>query len=157
MIGLDEDGNPNPDLTPNTWEPLSVESTMLVSDIWEAVKRAIAEGRVDAPSDPTLQTVLALPLDAILGTDENPGLLTAGLLKQLGDPFLKGFEPFIGFSQLNVSQYQLIIDVLGATVDILDHLVPVTFNLSDHVVMPIQFQGAQMPLVGNYGNSCHGY
>ena len=151
VIGLDENGNPNPNITPNTWEPLTVESTMLVSGIWEAAKRAIAEGRVDAPSDPILQTALSLPLEAILGADGNPGILTAGLLKQAIDPFLKGLQPFTGFSQLNVSQYQLIVDALGATVDILDHLVPVTFDPSDHVVMPIQFQGAQMPLVGNYG------
>ena len=151
VIGLDENGNPNPNITPNTWEPLTVESTMLVSGIWEAAKRAIAEGRVDVPSDPILQTALSLPLAAILGADGNPSILTAGLLKQAIDPFLKGLQPFTGFSQLNVSQYQLIVDALGATVDILDHLVPVTFDPSDHVVMPIQFQGAQMPLVGNYG------
>ena len=154
VIGLNEDGTlyqGEPFLErPNTWMPLTVESTMLVSNIWAAVQRAVAEGRLDAPSDPILQAALALPLDAILGTDETPGLLTAGMIKQFADPFLKGLEPFIGFSELNINQYQLIIDALGATVNIIDHLVPVTFSPSDHVVMPIQ--GAQMPLmVGDYG------
>ena len=150
MIGLDADGNPNANIAPNTWMPLTVESTMLVSNIWEAVQEAAAEGRLDAPSDPILQAALALSLDAILGTDETPGLLTAGLLKQFADPFLKGLEPFTGFGGLDISQYQLIIDALGATVDIIDHLVPVTFSASDYVTMPIQ--GAGMPLlIGDYG------
>ena len=44
----------------------------------------------------------------------------------------------------------MIVDALGATVDIVDQLVPVTFNPSAHVVMPIQ--GPKMPLiVGDYG------
>ena len=154
LIGLNEDGTPyqgEPLLErPNTWMPLTVESTMLVSNIWEAVQRAVAEGRLDAPSDPILQAALALSLDAILGTDETPGLLTAGMIKQFADPFLKGLEPYIGFSKLNISQYQLILNALGATVDIIDHLVPVTFSPDGHVVMSIQ--GAQMPLmVGDYG------
>ena len=154
MIGLNEDGTPylgeSSTYQPNTWMPLTVESTALVSNIWAAVQRAVAEGRLDAPSDPILQAALALPLDAILGTDETPGLLTAGMIKQFADPFLKGLEPFIGFSELNINQYQLILDTLDVTEDIIDHLVPVTFNPSGHVVMPIQ--GAQMPLmVGDYG------
>ena len=154
MIGLNEDGTPyqgEPLLErPNTWMPLTVDSTMLVSNIWAAVQKAVAEGRLDAPSDPILQAALALSLDDILGTDETSGLLTPGTIKQFADPFLKGLEPFIGFSELNINQYQLIVETLGATVDIIDHLVPVTFSPSDHVVMPIQ--GVQMPLmVGDYG------
>ena len=37
MIGLDENGNLDPNITPNTWEPLTVESTMLASRIWNAL------------------------------------------------------------------------------------------------------------------------
>ncbi|MCG9130453.1 hypothetical protein J5I95_02125 [Candidatus Poribacteria bacterium] len=148
LIALNEDGTPylgDPSIQkPNTWMPLTVDSTMLVSNIWDAVRGAIAEGRLNAPTDPTLQTVLALPLDGILG------ILNAGLIQQFADPVLKDLEPFIGFSSLNDSQAQLIVEALGATIDIIDHLVPVTFDPSGHVVMPIQ--GAQMPLItGDYG------
>ena len=148
MIGLNEDGTPyfgEPSTQrPNTWMPLTVDSTMLVSNVWEAVQEAVAEGRIDAPSDPILQTALALPLSGVLG------ILNAGLLQQFAGPFLKGLEPYIGFSSLSDSQAQLIVDALGATIDIVDHLVPVTFDVSDHLVMPIQ--GENMPLlVGDYG------
>ena len=50
---------------------------------------------------------------------------------------LKDLEPLIGRVQLTEDQAQLIIDALGATVEIVDHLVPVTFDPSDHVVMPL--------------------
>ena len=152
MIGLNEDGTPylgEPSTQrPNTWMPLTVDSTMLVSNIWDAVREAVTEGRLDAPSDPMsdpiLQAALALPLSGVLG------ILNADLLQQFAGPFLKGLEPYIGFSSLSDSQAQLIIDALGATIDIVDHLVPVTFNPSDHVTMPIQ--GDQIPLlVGDYG------
>ena len=152
MIGLNEDGTPylgEPSTQrPNTWMPLTVDSTMLVSNIWDAVREAVTEGRLDAPSDPMsdpiLQAALALPLSGVLG------ILNADLLQQFADPFLKGLEPYIGFSSLSDSQAQLIVDALGATIDIVDHLVPVTFDASSHLVMPIQ--GEQMPLlIGDYG------
>ncbi len=148
MIGLNEDGTPylgEPSTyQPNTWMPLTVDSTMLVSNIWEAVKGAIAAGELDAPSDPILQAAFALPLSGVLG------ILNADLIQQFAGPFLKGLEPYIGFSSLSDSQAQLIVDVLGATIDIVDHLVPVTFDASDHLVMPIQGEGMPL-LVGNYG------
>ena len=154
MIGLNKDGTPYADEAsperPNTWMPLTVDSTMLTSGIWEAVKAAIAEGRMDAPSstDPTLQavidTALGLPLETVLG------LLTADLLGQFANPFLKGLEPVIGFGELNNEQYQLLVDVLHLTVDIIDHLVPVTFESGASMVMPIQDE--KLPLmVGDYG------
>ncbi|MXV73520.1 hypothetical protein F4Z99_04485 [Candidatus Poribacteria bacterium] len=148
MIGLNEDGTPylgEPSIQrPNTWMPLTVDSTMLVSNIWEAVKGAVAEGELDAPSDPILQAALALPLSGVLG------ILNADLIQQFAGPFLKGLEPYIGFSSLSDSQAQLIVDALGATIDIVDRLVPVTFDASDHLVMPIQGEGMPL-LVGDYG------
>ena len=147
MIGLNEDGTPylgEPSTyRPNTWMPLTVDSTMLVSNIWDAVREAIAAGQ-DAPSDPILQAALALPLSGVLG------ILNADLIQQFADPFLKGLELCIGFSSLSDSHAQLIVDALGATIDIVDHLVPVTFDASDHLVMPIQGEGMPL-LVGNYG------
>ena len=138
IIGLDEDGMPALEESPNTWMPLTVDSTMLTSNIWEAVKEAVAAGRIGAPTNPILQTALALPLEGILG------ILNAGYIQQAAGPFLKGLEPYIGFSSLSDSHAQLIVDALDATRDIIDHLVPVTFNPSGYVMM--------MPLVeGDYG------
>ncbi|MCY3741274.1 MAG: Ig-like domain-containing protein [Candidatus Poribacteria bacterium] len=148
MIGLNEDGTPylgEPSTyQPNTWMPLTVDSTMLVSNIWEAVKAAVAEGELDAPSDPILQAALASPLSVVLG------ILNADLIQQFAGPFLKDLEPYIGFSSLSESQAQLIVEALGPTIDIVDHLVPVTFDASDHLVMPIQGEGLPL-MVGNYG------
>ena len=150
IIGLDEDGYPDLTKATNTWMPLTVESTMLTSGIWEAVKAAIADERMEAPSsnDPTTQaiidTALSLPLKSVLG------ILNADLLQQFASPFVKDLEPLIGFGTLSNEQYQFIVDVLGATVDIIDHLVPVTFEPGRSMVMPIQ--GEQMKLmVGDYG------
>ena len=148
MIALDENGDPyigEPSIQkPNTWMPLTVDSTMLVSNIWDAVRQAVAEGRIDAPTNLTLQAALALPLEGVLG------ILNAGMIQQFADPILRGLEPFIGFNNLNPEQAQLIVDALGTTIDIIDRLVPVTFDPSGYVAMPIQ--GAQMPLaVGDYG------
>ena len=162
MIGLNEDGTPYLEKPgeeplihrPNTWMPLTVENTMLASNIWDAISEAVAKGRLDAPSDPIVQTALGLPLSAILGPGgildpANPA--SAGLIKQFADPFLGNLEFITGVSELNLNQYQLILEALDATVDIINHLVPVTFREGAHVVMPIQYQDAQMPLVGDYG------
>ena len=133
QLGLDVDGNPE-----SNWMPLLVESTMLTSDIWEAVQRAVAEGRLDRPADPILQTALNLPFDAVLG------ILNANMVQQFLNPPLKFLKRQIGIGgTLNAAQAQLIVDALGATVAILDHLVPVTFDPSDKVVMPA--------LIGDYG------
>ena len=211
MIGLDSDGMPHIEESPNTWMPLTVESTMLVSRIWGAVQAAAEAGRLDGVEfDPELQKTLKDVLQAhkdgdfdlkkvliaaqggqeklladpevikVLGNPElvskltpllpllnNPQdiivqaalawdladvlmLLDAGLLKEYGDPVLKMLEPIIGFNNLTERQYQLIVDAVGATVDIIDNLVPVTFTPDSHVVVPIQ--GGKMPLmIGDYG------
>ena len=144
MVALDEDGTPT-----NTWMPLSVQSTMLTSTVWDAIRGAISAGRLELPpaleSNPNLQLVLGLDLEAILE------LLTTDLGRNEVDKLVKSLKSLTGFSEINDTQYQLIIDALGATVDIIDHLVPVTFDAAKPVMMPIQFEGAQMPLVGNYG------
>ena len=160
MIGLDADGNPNPNIIPNTWEPLTIESIMLASDIWNAV--------LSQATDEQIVSIL-MPLASQLGLDISllgdnaaiagfvrsqtlPGLLSAYLTAEniqgpinmfLADLGLQGF-------QLTDAQSELIVRLLGGTVNLLNELVPVTFDASDHLVMPIQGEG--MPLaVGNYG------
>ena len=144
MIGLDESGNLDLNEAPNTWMPLTIESTMLTSNIWEAIQRAVAEGRLDTPSDPIVQTALSLPLSGLLA------ILNADLIQQYANPFLKSLQPYIGRFQLTESQAQLIVDALGATMDIVDHLVPVSFDPSGHMTMPIQGEHISL-MVGDYG------
>ena len=151
QIGLDAHGNPQ-----STWMPLSVESTMLTSRIWSAVLERQGAQLASFLKQAAPQLVGGLDTAAIqglLGTmtpQSILALLTPDLIQQSANPFLKSLEPFIGRFQLTESQAQLIIDALGATVDIVDHLVPVTFDPSGYVTMPIQ--GDHMPLMmGDYG------
>ena len=152
IVGLNEDGTfyagEASSKQPNTWMPLTVQSTMLTSTVWDAIRGAISGGRLELPSalesNPTLQLALGFDLEAILG------LLSTDLVRNEVDNFIKSLEDFTGFDALNDTQYQLIVKALGATVDIIDHLVPVTFDASKPVMMPIQ--GERLPLlVGDYG------
>ena len=151
QIGLDAHGNPQ-----STWMPLTVESTMLTSRIWSAVLERQGAQLASFLKQAAPQLVGGLDnaaIQGLLGTmtpQSLLALLTPDLIQQSANPFLKSLEPFIGRFQLNENQAQLIVNALGATVDIVDHLVPVTFDPSGHVVMPIQ--GAHMPLMmGDYG------
>ena len=212
MIGLDADGNPNPNITPNTWEPLTVENTMLASDIWDAVIRqatnaqiasavrplasdlvsqlgvdisilddatiaGIVRGQtlsgllalIDQPTDEDIASILK-PIAAQLGIDVSAfddaaiaGLVRAQVAPQMLSDYLKAniiqgpvnmFLSSLGFGEtqlLTDAHAQLIVDLIGGTVGIINELVPVTFDASDYVVMPVQAQDAQAPLVGNYG------
>ena len=151
QIGLDAYGNPQ-----STWMPLSVESTMLTSRIWSALVERQGAQLASFLKQSAPQLVGGLDNTAIqglLGTmtpQSLLALLTPDLIQRSANPFLKSLEPFIGRFQLNENQAQLIIDALGATVDMVDHLVPVTFDPSDHVVMPIQGENMSL-MIGDYG------
>ena len=148
QIALDADGNPE-NSPAGTWMPLTVESTMLASKIWSAIvsrqgDRLASFLKQNAPQlvggldDATIQGLLAtMTPQSVLA------LFTPDLIQKSANPFLKSLEPFIGRFQLTPSQAQLIVEALGATVDIVDHLVPVTFDASEHVVMPL--------MIGDYG------
>ena len=148
QIALDADGNPE-NSPAGTWMPLTVESTMLASKIWSAIVsrqgdrlasflKQTAPQLVGGLDDATIQGLLAtMTPQSVLA------LFTPDLIQKSANPFLKSLEPFIGRFQLTPSQAQLIVEALGATVDIVDHLVPVTFDASEHVVMPL--------MIGDYG------
>ena len=151
MVGLNADGTPYAGEAslerPNTWMPLTVQSTMLTSRVWDAIREAVNGGRVELPpaleSNANLQLALGFDLETILG------LLSTDLVRVEVDKFVASLESFTGFDKLNDTQYQLIVNALGDTIDIIDNLVPVRFDASP-VVMPIQ--GPGMPLlVGDYG------
>ena len=151
-IALDADGTPL-----STWMPLTVESTMLASRIWSAVLAQVPENqlaslvRQNAP-----QLVGGLDDAAIAGllSTTTPqaalALLSPGMIQDLANPFLKSLQPFIGRFQLTESQAQLIIDALGGTLGIVNNLVPVTFDASGHLTMPIQGDHMSL-LIGDYG------
>ncbi len=150
-IALDADGNPL-----STWMPLTVESTMLTSRIWSALVSRQGNDLAGFLKQSAPQLVGGLDNDAIqaLLSTTTPqsvlALLSPGLIQDFANPFLKSLQPFIGRFQLTESQAQLIIDALGGTLGIVDHLVPVTFDASGHLTMPIQ--GDHMPLLlGDYG------
>ncbi len=150
-IALDADGIPQ-----STWMPLTVESTILTSRIWSSVLERFPQELASFVKMNFPELVGGLDDTAIAGllgslTPESLlALLSPDLIQQFANPFLKSLEPFIGRFQLSDSQSQAIVDALGATVDIVDHLLPVTFEPSEHVTMPIQ--GEHMSLmIGDYG------
>ena len=151
-IALDADGNPE-----SSWMPLTIESTMLTSRIWSSVLARVSDNQLASFAKQNFpQLVGGLDGAAIAGllsttTPETIlALLTPDLIQAYANPFLKGLEPYIGRFQLTTAQSELIVNALGASLDIVDHLVPVTFDASGHVTMPIQ--GAHMPLmIGDYG------
>ena len=65
IIGLNDDGTPylgDPSLErPNTWMPLTIESTMLASTVWDQLREQLPRLGVEIPSQ------LDLPLDAVQG------------------------------------------------------------------------------------------
>ena len=144
-IALDADGNPE-----SSWMPLTVGSTMLTSRIWSAVLARVPENQLASFAKQNFpQLVGGLDGAAIAGllsttTPETIlALLTPDLIQAYANPFLKGLEPYIGRFQLTQAQSELIVNALGASLDIVDHLVPVTFDASDHVTMPL--------IIGDYG------
>ena len=159
MIALDENGIPDPNITPNTWEPLTIGNTMLASDIWNAVMGNATDEQIASTLKPL---VAQLGLDpTVLDDAAIAGLVRAQMLPDLLSNYLKVEfiqEPVnmflsslgIGNFQLNDSQTQLIIDLIGGTVDVINELVPVTFESGKSVVMPIQGKGMSL-LVGDYG------
>ena len=128
--------------SPNTWMPLTIESTMLASRLWDETLQQLERRGIEIPTE------LNLPLETILT------VLTSsagpGLVQTFVNPSLKSIKQFTGFGGLSDEHAALLIEVLGTAVDILN-AVPITFgDPGNNMVMPIQ--GERMPLLrGNYG------
>ena len=146
IVGLNEDGTPyigeSTYERPNTWMPLTIESTMLASRVWDDVLRQLERQGIEIPA------ALNVPFATILSVLRTP--TGPGLLKTQIDPVLKSIEQFIGFNAISLEHAALLIEYLDATIDILN-AVPITFGEPDNnLVMPIQ--SGDMPLlVGEYG------
>ena len=131
IIGLDKDGNPE-----TTWLPLTVENSMLASDIWDAVKVQLP-GLAEQQNDPAIKTALelaaGLELEAVLG------IINPALIHQLASPFFMG----LGIS-LSEEQSAKIHELLGAVIaDI--NMIPLTSDPAR--IMSIPIQGDQLPLL----------
>ncbi|MCE2399802.1 hypothetical protein J4G08_02815 [Candidatus Poribacteria bacterium] len=130
MIPLDENGKPDP---ADTWLRLTVENSMVASDIWKIVRE-----QLEGQSDPALQAAAALELDDVLT------LLNAQLVQQFANPFLKPFG-----IKLTEEQSALLVDLIGAAVQDLN-LIPITYDTTRVMMMPIQGENLEL-LEGNFG------
>ena len=148
-VQLDAHGIPT-----STWMPLTIESTMLTSRIWTAVLQRNGDqivsflkqnfpqlvGGLDAAS--ILSLAMTTSPEAILA------LIAPGTIQMSANSVFKSLG--INNFTLTDAQAETIHQALGASIDIVDHLVPVTFDVPNIVMMPIQ--GAHMPLmIGEYG------
>ena len=157
IVRLNQDGTPYQGVSslerPNTWMPLTIESMMLASTVWdETIAQLLGQGllpeEIDIGSGAKIPTqTLSLDLVVtVLGTPVGLGLIQDSL-----NPPLKTLGDLLNMSlQLDEQTAQLLVDIFGATVDLIN-AVPITFGDPDNtVVMPIQ--GENMSLLrGNYG------
>ena len=147
IIGLnEEDGTPYTGPAsyerPNTWMPLTIESTMLASKVWDDIITQLERQNVEIPTALNVDFATIL---TVLKSPAGPGLLKAEI-----DPFLKSIEQIIGFDSLSEEHTAWLIEFLGVSVDILN-AVPITFgDPNNNLVMPIQGGDMQL-LVGEYG------
>ena len=114
VIDLDVNGQPM-----TTWLPLTVESSMLASDIWEIAKELLASSE-----DATVQTVLGLSLDSVLS------FITPSVIQSLGNPVLAQ----LGIRPINAERSQFIADLLGALAEDID-TIPLTYDAERDMTM----------------------
>ena len=128
VSGLDKDGN-----SITTWLPLTVESSMLASDLWEIAKEQL-QGNPLLSNLPEqylqlVDSLWSLPFNSVLG------LITPGLIQQLGNPELAK----LGIRPINDARAKFIVDLLGALVDDID-AIPLTYN-EDRVMRMVFTKG----------------
>ena len=149
-VQLDAHGMPT-----SAWLPLTVESTMLTSRIWTALLERNGNQFVSFLKQfpqfvGGLDDASILSLAMTFDPESLLALLTPGIIQSSANVFFKSLEPIIGPNSLSDAQATAIYQALGASIDIVDRLVPVTFDAPHTVMMPIQ--GAHMPLmIGEYG------
>ena len=165
IIKLNEDGMPYQGQasleSPNTWMPLTIESTMLASRIWEEVIQQLdRQGQIPE----TLKVSgVEIPGAIIKGysLDQVLGLLSPALVMQTANPelasvfksqmSLKNLVNSLGLpTQLNEYHSEWLLDILGDVAHLIN-AVPITFGDPDNNVR-IAIQGENMPLLmGDYG------
>ena len=149
QIGLDAHGMPT-----STWMPLTVENTMLTSGIWMSLleNEQSAEGMVQLAKQFAPRLVGGLDDASILGLLRGfdpkaivETLITTEVIQNSANAFFRntfGWKKF----KLSDAHAALLNQALGASIDIVDHLVPVTFRTGQHMTMIVP-QG----MYGDYG------
>ena len=147
IIELDDNGNPE-----GTWLPLTIEASILSSDIWDLINERFPSSlddsfKIGVPGTDVEIDIRNFALRTLLGFLESgvPGVIEAQDLQALISDQLRGL---LGI-ELSNNQYALLTDLLGAVIDDID-LIPFTFDPERTYKFPIQ--GSQLPLlVGDYG------
>ena len=141
---LDTDGN-----FQNAWLPLTIESTMASSKILQA---ALSQNpALLSPYFPDLTDEQILGIIGTVTPDLILGFLTPELIQTEANKFLA--QSNIGI-QLNEYQSEVIHDILGTTFELIDTLLPVSFDFvpGEGYAMTMPIQGEGMPLaIGDYG------
>ena len=156
ILGLNPDGTPYRGQSslqrPNTWMPLTPEATMLASTVWEqTIAQLVDQGALPEELDfagatlptktLTLQTVLTF-----LGTPA--GLAYIENDPRLG-PALKDLGNFLGQDLLDPKVINLLVEVFGATAELINHI-PITYGDPHNDVMMLAQIGEDV-LAGDYG------
>ena len=139
QIEFDAHGMPT-----SAWMPLSIESTMLTSRIWTALLEQNGNQIVQTLRQLAPNQVGNLDAESILSLAKATSpkvivetMLTAGFIQSSANSFFKSLEPIIGPNTLSDAQAAAIHKALGASIEIVDHLVPVTFDAPHTVQMVI--------------------
>ncbi len=161
ILGLNPDGTPHLGdsslQSPNTWMPLTPEATMLASTVWEqTIAQLVGQGALPEEIDLSAAGLGVLPTEnltldlvnsvlPLLGTPIGLGYIendpTLGpALKQLGD--------LLGQDLLDPKVINLIVEIFGATVDLINHI-PITYGPNNDVMMLAQL--GEDVLAGDYG------
>ncbi len=156
ILGLNPDGTPYRGQSslqrPNTWMPLTPEATMLASTVWEqTIAQLVDQGALPEELDfagatlPTktlnLETVLAF-----LGTPA--GLAYIENDPTLG-PALEDLGNFLDQDLLDPKVINLLVEVFGATAELINHI-PITYGDPHNDVMMLAQIGEDV-LAGDYG------
>ena len=144
-VGFDAHGMPT-----STWLPLTVESTMLTSRIWTSVLERNGNQIVSLLRQNFPQLVGGLDAESILSLAMtfDPESILALIAPETIQMSANSVFKSLGIKNFTLTEAQAtaIHQALGASIDIVDRLVPVTFDAPHTVVMPIP-QG----IYGNYG------
>ena len=133
IIELDADGKPE-----GTWLPLTVENSMLASDLWD-----LASAQLRNHPDTAISTAAALPLKQFLGTLS--ALLNPATIAGAADanPTVQAVLQVLGIQQPTQVQLDLLNELIAAAVADLD-VIPLTYDasrpmipLTDDVSQPI--------------------
>jgi methionine-rich copper-binding protein CopC len=162
IVGLNPDGTPymgdSSLQRPNTWMPLTPEATMLASTLWEqAIAQLVRQGALPEELDLSAAGIGVMPTENLTLDFVNTVLpvlatpLGLGLIENdptLG-PALKGVSDFLGQDLLDPKVINLLVEVFGATVELINHI-PITYGDPNNDVMMLAQLGEDV-FTGDYG------